>query len=386
MKPVLTAYSENVLGGIQTFYLNLLSHKPDDETFNIQWLLIDHCDEGRAKAPGFEVTNTKVKYCNKNGRWRKAVQLIKPVIVGEGVILVNREFELDALSLYPPIHKTIYHIVHDDYYLQFAVKYTGIIDAYIAHNKYIYAQLLKLLPEREKDIFFLPFGIRLSPVTRKQNLNRILHIAFIARMDTSKGIHDLCKIDDAVKQFGFTVHWLVIGDGQEKEAFLKSINNRNNFEHLIAKDDSEIFERIQACDIFILPSVHDGTPVALLESMSTGLVPLIYRFNEGIEAVVTPEIGYVVDKNDYLAMAEIIKLLHNNRSLLEEKSGAALNLARTQFNAVSRSKDYFNLFKNYKVQKKSVITAPIKPDSLLEQIWIPQRCINILKKIKSSFR
>jgi len=381
IKPELVAFSENVLGGIQTFYLNLLTHD-SCSLFEKRWLLIDHCDEKRAKAPSFHLESEKISYCNKHGRWRKAIKLTGPISKRDGLVLVNREFELDALFLYPIVNKTVYHIVHDDYYLQFASQYQSVIDVYIAHNRFIYNELMRLLPERKNEVFFIPFGIRLSPFQRSPNYETALKVAFIARLDVLKGIHELVQIDDLLKDKQVKIEWLVIGDGPEKDKFLNDINDRDNFRHLIAKDDLEIFNNIKSCDVFILPSVHDGTPVALLESMGVGLVPILYRFNDGIQEVVTNDIGYVVEKNDCQRIAEIIAELHSNRDLLEQKSKNALQSARTNYDVVKQSKAYYDIFSQYKHLKKFRAHPNSLPIPFLERTWIPQKAIDVYESAK----
>lgn len=377
-KPELIAFSENVLGGIQTFYFNLLSNSVNTN-FDIKWLLIDHTNETRAKAPYFPIKNLKVKYNNGLGRWRKAYQIAKHISNKPGIILANREFELDALALYPKPNKIIYHVVHDDYYIQFALKYQYMINVYIVHNKFIYDELLRLLPTRKDDINFLPYGIRLSPYQRESNLNRKLKIAFIARLDISKGIHDLCKIDDALIKLGVNVDWLIIGDGPEKNDFLASIKNREHFKHLIAKDDLEIFENIQTCDIFVLPSIHDGTPVSLLESMSAGLVPIIYNFNDGIKEVVNEDVGYIVTKGNFNQIAVTIYTLDSNRALLELKSKKSKIAAKNKYNIIDRSKDYFALLNNYN-SKMNINYKPELYNLFLESPLIPQKIATFLSK------
>lgn len=375
MKPELIAFSENVLGGIQTYYLNLLTNC--DETFQVNWLLLNHSGEIRAKAPLYSLENTKINYNVNYGRWRRAKQISKYLTKRPGIVLANREFELDCLALYPCKSKTIYHIVHDEYYIQFAIRYCEIIDIYIAHNSFIFKQLIAMLPEREKDIVFLPFGVRLSPFHRQSNLDRKLTLVFIARLDKSKGILDLPLIDDILLKNKVEVNWTIIGDGTEKENFLNLIKDKKNFKCIVAKDDLEIFKEAQFGDIFILPSLHDGTPVALLESMSAGLVPIIYNFNDGIKDVVTEEVGYIVDKGDVNAFSNRILFLNSNREILEEKSINAIKSAEKNYDVKNRAREYYSFFKNFEKHKKPHNYTPEKP-SFRENPFIPQFFINYI--------
>ncbi len=77
-----------------------------------------------------------------------------------------------------------------------------------------------------------------------------------------------------------------------------------------------------SADVFVMPSLWEGLPIALLEAMSAGL-PIVATRVEGVEEVVTEgEQGLLVPIEDTTALAEaIIKLLDNPR--LRRKLGAA---------------------------------------------------------------
>jgi glycosyltransferase involved in cell wall biosynthesis len=378
----LIVFSENVLGGIQTFYLNLLSNLNKD-VFNINWILINHKSEKRAKAPEFSLSNKKANYDGNCSNWRRALQISKNIPKGKGLIVANREFELESLYLYPQKNKNIIHIVHDDYYLQFALKYEKIVSAFVAHNTFVFDELVRILPSNRKlDIYFLPYGIRLSPWQRKENLASTLTVAFIARLDQAKGIHELCKIDDIFLQKSIKINWLVIGDGPEKNNFLETIKSRKNFEYYLAKDDLDIFSRIKNCDIYILPSTRDGTPVSLLESMSCGLVPLVYEFNPGIRKIITYDIGYVIETGNFVSLANSIEVLDKNRIELENKSNLCLAKVQSSFNIQDRVKDYEELFLRVYNLPNRVYDAP-PHDSIFDSPFVPNSLYHLILKLKN---
>ena len=74
-------------------------------------------------------------------------------------------------------------------------------------------------------------------------------------------------------------------------SLLPKLDNLSNFRFAKPETNNEVLEALKQCDLFILPSRKDGLPVALLEAMSVGCVPLVSAFSEGIREVVTPGIG-----------------------------------------------------------------------------------------------
>ena len=101
-------------------------------------------------------------------------------------------------------------------------------------------------------------------------------------------------------------------------------------------------------DVFVLPSRLDGLPVALLETMSAGCIPVISEFNHGIKQVVTTKEGFVLPVGDTHRFAETITKLNADRILLEQMSQSARLKIENEYDIRERVKDYYDLFNKYK--------------------------------------
>lgn len=381
MKPELIAFSEYKLGGVQNFYFNLLQYDSKN-LFDKKWIFTRSTKDTDALPPQpFNICDEKViYYAPERGAWRNGLKIVKLISAKEGLILANHPIELSTLHFFPRLQKTIFLLCHDVAYLKWAVEYSFLIDAFIAHNVQIYEDLKQLLPDRSQDIYFLPFGIHLSHVQRKQNWDRPLKIAFVARMHKLKGVFDIPKIDEALQKIGLDVEWTIIGDGPEKERFTQLVKGRKNFKIHTPLDSVALFEITSHCDIFLLPSSLDGTPVALLEAMSVGLVPIVYEFSTGIKKVVTDEVGYVVPLGAIQAVVNILMDLNKNRAKLESLSEQCVICAQDKYNVVDRSKDYFELFANY-VQLKKQFSYPLAPKNRLDHVLIPFFVANMIRRL-----
>jgi hypothetical protein len=102
-------------------------------------------------------------------------------------------------------------------------------------------------------------------------------------------VADLPRIAKAVADAGIEVRWLLIGSGPE-EAALKA-----GFADLVAQGQAEFagrlgneetLARFQECDALILTSAFEGLPVAMLEGMGHGLVPIVTRIESGVDDLV----------------------------------------------------------------------------------------------------
>lgn len=200
-------------------------------------------------------------------------------------------------------------------------------------------------------------------------------------MHKLKGIYDIPRIDDLLKEKGIDICWTIIGDGPEKLPFSRMVADRKNFLIHTPPDTKSVFELIQHCDLFLLPSSLDGTPVALLEAMSVGLVPIVYEFNPGIKNIVTEEIGYIIQIGDIEKAAKIIEMLHFSRENLEQLSNSALKRVTEKYDIKDRAKEYYNLFINYKNLKKDFkIEKPSR--NRLDHPLIPVRLATYLRNIR----
>ena len=110
---------------------------------------------------------------------------------------------------------------------------------------------------------------------------------------------------------------LVVGDGPlrgEVEALAGDVVRPLGF-----RDD--VNRLMAASDVFVLPSTREGLPLALLEAMSHGLVPIVADEPGSLEAV--GEAGIAVPAGDLTALASAIAELARNRGERDRLAGAA---------------------------------------------------------------
>ena len=351
LKGQIVFFSQNKLGGVQNYYRALIENDPIG-SFNKTWILTRNMHDDAALPPSpYNITKELVfEYTEQN---RSTYQRLEKLIPqGSGLVMTNFHLELEMLSQYA-LQKTIVHVCHDDFFLDIAVSYAYIIDAFVAHNYTYFEKLQELLPARKQDIYYLPYGITPSPYLRNTVKGGELKIIFLARYDKKKGIYDLFKIDDLLKEKGVRVSWTLVGDGPEKEAVKEMASKRENFTLKTLKDTDAVFREASEHDIFILPSYLDGLPVALLETMSAGLVPVISAFNTGISRVVKEDYGYIIPVGDNAIFSEKILYLNNNRELLERMGENARKFVLQEYNIVDKAREYYNFFGRYKQLKKN---------------------------------
>jgi glycosyltransferase involved in cell wall biosynthesis len=343
-------FSQYKLGGVQNYYRQLIKNLPKD-SFTSKWILTCNKNDNAAAPPKpFGITEEVIfEYSDQSKLTLKKLSTL--VSNKPGIIMTNFHIELQMLSRYPKGNKTIIHVCHDDFFVDISNSFSSIIDIFIAHNHTYFEKLKSDMPERVKDIFYMPFGINLSPYKRAANKPGGLKILFLARLDKKKGVYDLFEIDELLIKRNVHVDWTIIGDGPEKDNLLKLVKSRSNFTLDTLPDSDSVYKLASSHDIFILPSYLDGLPLALLETMSAGLVPVISRFNSGISRVVRDDIGFIVEPGDIEGYASAITDLNNDRNELDTKSARAVEKILDDYNIEKRSVEYNRFFEkanNYK--------------------------------------
>lgn len=297
-----------------------------------------------------------------------------------GLVFTNYPLELACLDQFRRADLTIVHVCHDEFYVGVALQYQHIIDVFVAHNPHFVAELQRRLPaERRADVRFLPFGIHQFPeIVRTPRPAEPLRAVFIGRFDKRKGLLQLPEIDQAVRAQGCAVNWSVLGCGPARAELETAIGSRQNFHIESPPDARSMLALAAAGDVFILPTQLDGTPLALMEAMSVGLVPIVPEFNPGVHWMVPENAGFVC-ANEPAAMAALIVRLSRDRTELEERSAAARTQARAEFDASKGVSGYAGLIANWARLKKTPSRSAYRLNRL-DKKWIPNAVVIGLRR------
>jgi len=379
-KPEIIFFAQNKLGGVQNFYRNLIGHPQN--CFDVKWVLIEIENSRDAKpVVPFDLPHEVFLIKSNDSIYDYSERLTKIVSDRPGAIVTNFVGELVMLHLHRKKNKTIYFICHDELYLENARRFGFLIDKYIAHNPFYFEELKRILPNRVSDIHYFPFGIPLKSGKREVNIDRPLRLLFLARLNEDKGIYDLPAIDQSLDQHGVNVQWTVIGNGPEKLSFEKIIEHNGRFKLFTNLSDAEVSAFVPHHDIFILPSRLDGVPLAMLETMSAGLVPIIYRFNPGIK-MIFPEEAIIVEPGDIEGMTKAIARFNENRVQLEEFSKVCGESVKSKFNLNERNQQYFDFFSEFRIHKKPIRRKIIAYGGLLNNPMVPPWARNAIRSMK----
>lgn len=94
-------------------------------------------------------------------------------------------------------------------------------------------------------------------------------------------------------------------------------------------DDEEFIDLRKKCSIFLLPSYDEGLPMALLEAMAFGQVPIVSPVGGIPEVIIDMKNGLLVEPGDIQGLADAMSLLITDHSLRKELSFSARETALT---------------------------------------------------------
>ncbi len=138
-------------------------------------------------------------------------------------------------------------------------------------------------------------------------------VGMIARMVPIKKHEDLFRAIPKVLEIYPDTYFLIVGDG-ERRYYLHDLAKELNITHRciftgFREDQEKIYS---ALDLVVLTSANEGLPVAVIESLSSGL-PVVATCVGGVpELIIDGETGYIVEAGNINSIAEgLIKAISN---------------------------------------------------------------------------
>lgn len=161
--------------------------------------------------------------------------------------------------------------------------------------------------------------------------------------DSSKGIFWLPKIAESLGGLNFEM--TVAGGGPDLEKLKARFAQSQVPVTLLGPvKRPNLVALYSRHDAFLFPSRYEGLPLALLESMSAGCVPVASRISGVTDFVVEHGVsGLLFPVGDFQAAADQLRRLQEDRPALEAMSAAARESVRKKFSVQESCQDYERL-------------------------------------------
>lgn len=173
-------------------------------------------------------------------------------------------------------------------------------------------------------------------------------ITCVANLRPPKNQEHLIRVLHKLRNEGIDFITLLVGDGPLRPALEKLVQNLNLTEvvRFLGSQNRDAIIRILAItDIFVLPSLWEGVPTAIMEAMAA-FCPVVATAVGGVpELVIEGETGFLVDPYDSQALASRLKQLIRDPELRERMGKAARARLEENFTLDKMVQSYESFYK-----------------------------------------
>jgi glycosyltransferase involved in cell wall biosynthesis len=146
----------------------------------------------------------------------------------------------------------------------------------------------------------------------KIDTKRYKIVGFVGRIETLKRVYVLLEVFAKVLVDYKNVRLIMVGSGEIEKVKIFADNNRIK-ESVIFTGHYEvnIYDVMDSFDIFVMPSLWEGLPYAVLEAMAMGKVIIASNVGGIPELLIDGKTGILVKPNDSIDLAKKNKMYSN---------------------------------------------------------------------------
>ncbi len=198
-------------------------------------------------------------------------------------------------------------------------------DIISCNTPYLFKKLVEVNCPEEK-IKIIPVSVDTSfyiPI-KNRHQREVLELISIGRLIKLKGYQYAIKAVAELVNKGYHVNYSIIGEGDEQTALENLIQKLNLSEYVKLKghkNQSEIRDKLQNSDIYLMSSTFDETGrreaqgIVTGEAQACGLPVVAFRSGGVPYTIAEGETGFLSKENDYLDMAANIERLIKDEEL-----------------------------------------------------------------------
>jgi glycosyltransferase involved in cell wall biosynthesis len=261
--------------------------------------------------------------------WRQLLGDKPDTIVHYSFPLSTRSILRDPLFIREAIkrgHRLLVH-VHGGLYL--TAEKIPFLQRHILQRVFAWDVPFVVLSEMEKEQVMKRFGAKNVEVlpncveipendNLNPNLNEKVTLGYLGRIEANKGMKELLMACQQLREDGVNFCLEMAGKEEHEREYLPRFeallgNDFHYYGVVSGQSKSEFFRRM---DVFVMPSYFEGLPMALLECMSYGVVPVVTPVGSIPQVMTDGKNGLLTKVKDVGSIVEAIKKLATDRALL----------------------------------------------------------------------
>ncbi len=187
---------------------------------------------------------------------------------------------------------------------------------------------------------------------KKWGIKKDKYILIVARLIPDKGVHNLIEAYKKAKKIDSVVaskKFVIVGEGSSTDKYVDKIKK-------MAEDDKDIIftgtqvgedltELFSGASLFANPSNNEGLPIAVLESMSYGVITIVSDIPTHKQLIKTKDFVFKTDDVDSLAKT-LTKVLNKDKKELKEEIDRNKHRVQRDYNWDNITKEIVTLYKS----------------------------------------
>ncbi|MBM9616719.1 glycosyltransferase [Desulfobulbus rhabdoformis] len=224
---------------------------------------------------------------------------------------------------------------------------------------------LRSIPSHKKSVIFN--GLNFSSLSPKQKIpisddvsnfikNRFTIVA-VGRLSPEKGFSLLIEAVADLIHDEQDIQLLILGEGNLRDSLTAQANTLGiSCRVMMPGYVTSVLPYLQRCQLFAMPSLTEGLPMALLEAMFVK-IPIVASRVGGIpSALLDGDAGLLIDSGDKEALTHSIRIIYSQPQSFAEMVQRAQTHALTEFTAQRMAEGYLDIYEQV-VRSKTSTTS-----------------------------
>jgi colanic acid/amylovoran biosynthesis glycosyltransferase len=249
------------------------------------------------------------------------------------------------------------------------------LDVIVGVSKLIAAMVQDQQPHPSVAVKCIPYGAPLPPAVTTLADDEPLKLVYAGRMvEPQKRISEVarafCRVAAEVPGTECTLY----GSGRELHLALEVLEKQGKDlpvrygGHL---ETAAVQPHLLQNHIFVLLSDYEGIPIALMEAMGCGLVPVCLNIRSGMTELIENDVtGYLVDDRGD-AFVEAIRKLQQDYALWRRLSAAARNRMSSNYSGDVCNRQWLDMLTELAAGRKNYLPVVIPAMEDLRQLYYP---------------
>ena len=211
-------------------------------------------------------------------------------------------------------------------------------------------------------------------------------VGFVGRLVREKGLTFLLEAAKSIVAMDSNVTFVLAGDGPDQDYLGQLVKEYGLEDEIVFLGPlSELPDTYASFDIFVLPSLNEGMPMAVLEAMASGRPVVATRIGAVPQLLQDGESGLLVSPGDATQLAAAIRRLLDSPALRQKLGAQGHQRVCEHFSAEAMAEKYLEIYSgrsnhSARVVKDKQLPEPTPLNRQLALIDVPQISVVIPAK------